>query len=216
MSSKFINQHYYLISILLIIVAFVVCFFRYEKKKPQPREIVTLAVMSAISIASRAAFSMIPFFKPMMGIIMITSMAFGSSAGFLTGAVTGFVSNFLFGQGPWTPWQMFAYGAGGALAGFFTKKGWMQEEKKLQTAMIGYGIIQFFVGPILDLCSIFTMGQTIKWEYVLTIFISGMIPNLIHGGATFFTLFLVGKPMLEKLNRIKLKYGMMEEKLDEI
>jgi len=216
MSKQLINQNYYLISIVIILLAFVVFFFSYEKKKPQAREIVTLAVMSAIAIASRAAFAMIPFFKPMMGIIMITGMAFGAGAGFLTGTVTGFVSNFIFGQGPWTPWQMFAYGVGGALAGFLTKKGIMHENKKLPTAIIGYVIIQLIVGPLLDTCSIFTMGNTIKPGYVLAIFGSGVIPNAIHGLATFLTLLLVCKPMMEKLNRMKLKYGMMSEDADEI
>lgn len=216
MSKQLINQNYYLISIVIILLAFVVFFFSYEKKKPQAREIVTLAVMSAISIASRAAFAMIPFFKPMMGIIMITGMAFGAGAGFLTGTVTGFVSNFIFGQGPWTPWQMFAYGVGGALAGFLAQKDIMHEDKKLPTAIIGYVIIQLIVGPLLDTCSIFTMGNTVKPGYVLAIFGSGVIPNAIHGLATFLTLLLVCKPMMEKLNRMKLKYGMMSEESDEI
>ena len=216
MFKQLMNQNYYLISVLIIILSFAVFFFRYEKKKPQAREIVTLAVMSAIAIVSRAVFAMIPFFKPMMGIVMITGMAFGSGAGFLTGAVSGFVSNFIFGQGPWTPWQMFAYGVGGALAGFLTKKGIMHEEKKLRTAVIGYLLIQFIVGPILDVCSIFTMGNTIAPEYVLAIFGSGVIPNAIHGLATFLTLLLACKQMMEKLNRMKLKYGMLSEDLDEI
>ncbi|MBO5159128.1 MAG: ECF transporter S component [Lachnospiraceae bacterium] len=216
MSKELINQNYYLISVAIIVLAFVVFFFSYEKKKPQAREIVTLAVMSAIAIASRAAFAAIPFFKPMLGIIMITGMAFGSGAGFLTGAVSGFVSNFIFGQGPWTPWQMFAYGVGGALAGFLAKKGIMNEKKKLRTAVIGYVIIQAIVGPLLDVCSIFTMGNTVAKEYVLSIFASGFIPNAIHGLATFLTLLLLCKPMMEKLNRMKLKYGMMSEEADEI
>lgn len=216
MSVKLINQNYYLISVLIILLSFIVFFFCYEKKKPQAREIVTLAVMCAIAIASRAAFAMVPFFKPMMGIIMITGMAFGAGAGFLSGTVTGFVSNFIFGQGPWTPWQMFAYGLGGALAGLLAKKGIMHEEKKVPTAICGYLIIQLLVGPILDVCSIFTMGQTIEPEFALAILGSGLIPNLIHGVATFLTLFLVCKPMMEKLNRMKLKYGMMSEDSDEI
>ena len=216
MSNQLINQNYYLISIVIILLAFVVFFFSYEKKKPQAREIVTLAVMSAIAIASRAAFAMIPFFKPMMGIILITGMAFGAGAGFLTGTVTGFVSNFIFGQGPWTPWQMFAYGEGGALAGFLAKKDIMHEDKKLPTAIIGYVIIQLIVGPLLDTCSIFTMGNTVKPGYVLAIFGSGVIPNAIHGLATFLTLLLECKPMMEKLNRMKLIYGMMSEDFDEI
>ena len=209
-------RHYYLISVAIIALAFLVFFFCYEKKKPQAREIVTLAVMSAIAIASRAAFAMVPFFKPMMGIIMITGMAFGGGAGFLTGAVTGFVSNFIFGQGPWTPWQMFAYGVGGALAGFLAKKGIMSEEKKLPTAIIGYVIIQLIVGPILDTSSVFTMGGSMQAGYALAIYGSGVIPNAIHGLATFLTLLLACKPLMEKLNRMKLKYGMMCEDSDEI
>jgi len=209
MSKEFVNQHYYIVSVVLILLAFVAFILSYEKKKPQARELVTLSVMSALAIASRAAFAMIPFFKPINGIIMITGMAFGPGAGFLTGVVSAFVSNFIFGQGPWTPWQMFAYGVGGAIAGWLRKKDIMHEELKLQTALVGYALIQAIVGPLLDVCSIFTMNNTITAQYVITIFGSGLIPNAIHGLATALTLFLLVKPMMEKLNRMKLKYGMM-------
>lgn len=215
MSKELINGNYYLISVGMILLAFVVFFFSYEKKKPQAREMVTLSVMSAIAIASRAAFAMIPFFKPMSGIIMITGMAFGPGAGFLTGVVSGFVSNFIFGQGPWTPWQMFAYGVAGALAGWFHKKILMHEDLRIQTALLGYAIIQVIVGPILDVCSIFTMGQPVTGAYALTIFGSGLIPNLIHGVATALTLLLLARPMMEKLNRMKTKYGMMSNENSE-
>lgn len=211
MSKELINGNYYLISFVLILLAFVVFFFSYEKKKPQARELVTLSVMCAIAVASRAVFSMIPFFKPMAGIIMITGMAFGPGAGFLTGVVSAFVSNFIFGQGPWTPWQMFAYGVAGILAGLFYKAKLMNELKKVRTAILGYLIIQVIVGPLLDVCAIFTMGQPVDGAYALAIFGSGLVPNLIHGIATALTLFLLAKPMMEKLNRIKVKYGMMSK-----
>ncbi|MBE5893191.1 MAG: ECF transporter S component [Lachnospiraceae bacterium] len=215
MSKELINGNYYLVSVGLILLAFVVFFFSYERRKPQAREMVTLSVMSAIAIASRAAFAMIPFFKPINGIIMITGMAFGPGAGFLTGVVSAFVSNFIFGQGPWTPWQMFAYGVGGAIAGWLRKKDIMHEELKLQTALVGYALIQAVVGPLLDVCSIFTMSNTITAQYVITIFGSGLIPNAIHGLATALTLFLLVKPMMEKLNRMKIKYGMMNKESSE-
>ncbi|WP_075718912.1 ECF transporter S component [Roseburia sp. 499] len=211
MSKELINSQYYLISVVMILSSFAVFFFTFEKRRPQARELVTLAVMSAIAVASRAVFVMIPFFKPMSGIIMITGMAFGPGAGFLTGVVSAFVSNFIFGQGPWTPWQMFAYGVAGALAGFFRKKGIMHENKKIVTAVIGFGIIMIVVGPILDTCAIFTMGNTVSQGYILSIYMSGVIPNLIHGVATVLTLLLLCRPMMEKLNRMKLKYGMMSE-----
>ena len=81
----------------------------FDKKRPQARELVPIAVMAAIAVVGRTVFEIIPLpnFKPCSAIIIITAVAFGPEAGFLTGALTAFVSNFIFGQGPWTPWQMF-------------------------------------------------------------------------------------------------------------
>lgn len=211
MSKELINSHYYLISVAFIMIAFAIFYFCYEKKKPQAREIVTLAVLCAIAVAARTAFVMIPFFKPMTAIVMISGMAFGPGAGFLVGSMSAFVSNFIFGQGPWTPWQMFAYAIAGMLAGLLCKKRIMNEEKKIRTGLIGCGIVQLVVGPLLDTCSIFTMGQTIEKEFVLAIYGSGILPNLVHGIATFVTLIILCKPMMEKLERMKIKYGMMSE-----
>lgn len=184
-------------------------------KTIKAREIVTLSVLCAIAVASRAAFVMIPFFKPMSGIIMITGMAFGPGAGAVVGAMSAFISNFMFGQGPWTPWQMFAYAVAGLLAGLLRKREIMYEEKRIQTSVIGYLMIQLIVGPILDTSSIFTMGQAVTREMALAIYGSGVVPNLIHGIATFATLAILCKPMMEKLNRMKIKYGMMSKEEDE-
>ncbi len=211
---KFGGRKYYLCSVLVIVVSMVPFFMRFEKKKPQAREIVTLAVMCAIAVASRAALAMIPHFKPLVGIVMITGMAFGAESGFLVGAMSAFVSNMIFGQGMWTPWQMFAYGIGGFLAGIFYRWEIIGEREKLQliiNPIFGFLAVLGIVGPILDLCSVFTMGNEITLEWVIAIFISGFPVNAIHGAATALTLLLLCKPMMEKLNRIKVKYGMNGE-----
>lgn len=209
---RFGAKKFYLCSLVVIVMAMVPFFLRFEKRKPQAREMVTLAVLCAISVASRAAFAMIPHFKPMVGIIMIVGMAFGPEAGFLTGAMSAFVSNFIFGQGMWTPWQMFAYGIGGFIAGLFYRWNIIGERDKSQrviTPIFGFLGIVGVVGPILDLCSIFTMGNEVTTEWAVSIFISGFPVNVIHGVATALTLLLLCKPMMEKLNRIKVKYGMI-------
>ena len=117
------NRKYYIGGSLVILLTFLAFFLRFEERKPQARELVLLAVMCALAVASRAVFAPLPHFKPMVGIIMLTGIAFGPETGFMTGALSGFVSNFIFGQGPWTPWQMFAYGVAGLLAGFFAHWG---------------------------------------------------------------------------------------------
>lgn len=80
-------------------------FMAFEGRKPEVRELVVLATMIALATAGRAAFFMTPSFKPIIAIVIISAIAFGAEAGFLVGSMTMLVSNFLFGQGPWTPWR---------------------------------------------------------------------------------------------------------------
>lgn len=210
MSKEFINSHYYLMSVLLIVIALGIFFLRFEKRKPAVKEFVTLAVLSAIAVAARAAFVMVPHFKPMTGIIMITGIAFGSGAGFFVGAVSGFISNFIFGQGPWTPWQMIAYGIAGAMAGILSKKKQTSKKQIFLTAVYGFLVVLLLVGPILDTCAIFTMSNVVNAKTAAAIYLSGLPVNAVHGAATFLTLLLLCRPMIEKLERMKQKYGIMD------
>jgi len=204
-------RRYYISSILFIFYAMVPFFVSFEKRKPAAREVVSIAVMCAIAVASRAAFIMVPHFKPMAGIIMITGIAFGAEAGFLTGAISSFVSNFIFGQGTWTPWQMFAYGIAGFLAGLMGRLGFLKGEKPLPTAIFGAVVIVVCVGPILDTSTLFTVSSSINMASAGALYLSGIPVNLVHAAATFLTILLLGKPIHEKLERIKIKYGMMNE-----
>ena len=88
---------------------------RDERRRPQAREVAVIAVLCALGVAGRAAFSMLPQCKPVIALTVLTGAALGGESGFLVGAVTMLASNVLFGQGPWTPWQMFALGLIGLL-----------------------------------------------------------------------------------------------------
>ena len=204
------GRSYYLIGVAIILLTSLPFFLVFEQRKPQAREVVTLAVLCALAVAGRAAFMFIPHFKPSLAIIMIAGFAYGPEAGFLTGAMVAFSGNFLFGHGPWTPWQMFGYGVGGFLAGGAFRLKWLPR-KKLPMAIFGFVMILCIVGPILDTCSVFTMLSKITWTSALAIYAAGLPVNVIHAIATFVTLFVLGEPLLEKLDRIKLKYGMAEE-----
>lgn len=209
------DRKYYLSSLVIIVLTLSAFFLHFENRRPQAREMVVLAVMSALAVASRAVFAAIPHFKPMMGIVMLTGIAFGPEAGFLCGAVSGFVSNFIFGQGPWTPWQMFAYGVGGLLAGLFAQWGILKKVPARGSDFAVLGIFGFLsivliVGPLLDTSTLFMMVNTVNSTSAAAIYLSGLPVNLVHGVATLVTVVLAGKPLLEKLQRIQIKYGMME------
>ncbi len=209
------DRKYYLSGLTVIVLTMAAFFLHFESRKPQARELVILAVLCALAVGSRAAFAAVPHFKPMLAIVMLTGIAFGPESGFLCGAISGFASNFIFGQGPWTPWQMFAYGIAGLLAGLLamwgvlkkTPKGW---KDVIVLAVFGFLAILVIVGPLLDTSTFFTMATTYDTAAVLAVYAAGVPVNCIHGAAVALTMLLFGKPLLDRLRRIQIKYGMME------
>lgn len=207
LGTRLTGRWYYLTSTLIIIETMLPFFLAFETRKPQARELVTLSVMCALAVVSRVVV-LIPGFKPITAVIMISGIAFGPEAGFLTGAVSAFASNFFFSQGPWTPWQMMAYGFGGFLAGLVFHR--RKHQNPVVLAVFGFLAIMLAVGPLLDCCTVFTTGSRLSWKYALTVFAAGVTYNLKHALACAVTLLLFGRPLLQKLDRLKIKYGMME------
>ena len=111
------NRKYYFISILIILEIMLPFFMAFESKKPKASELVIISVLCALTVVGRGAFFMLPQFKPVSALVIISGICFGGQTGFLVGAVSAFLSNFFFGQGPWTPWQMFAFGMIGFVSG---------------------------------------------------------------------------------------------------
>ena len=207
------DRKYYIASVLIMIYSMVPFFASFESRKPQAREMVTLAIMCAIAVAARTAFIWAPHFKPIGGIIMITAMAFGPQGGFMTGSLSMIVSDMIFGQGPWTPWQMFSYGMLGFITGLLAKKGWLSEKKPLVAAVTGFVFMVLVVGPILDTATLFTMSQFLNTESVLGIYLAGIPVNISQGVAVFLCVLLLTKPLMHKLNRIKIKYGIIDNEI---
>jgi len=152
----------------------------------------------------------IPNFKPIYGVLMIAGIAFGPESGFLVGAVAAMASNFFFTQGPYTPWQMMAYGAAAMLAGFLFGKGRLPRKPTVM-GIVGFLAVVLFVGPLLDTCTLFLAPVSLNMKTILAIYGAGFAVNVSQGVSTAVVLFLLGKPLLEKLERIQRKYGMVED-----
>ena len=108
-SLKLPGRSYYLMSALVALEILIPFFLSFEGRKPQARELVTVAVMAAIVTIARVAVPL-PSFKPTYAMIMLSGIALGPETGFLVGAIGALGSDFFYGQGPFTPWQMMAYG----------------------------------------------------------------------------------------------------------
>jgi energy-coupling factor transport system substrate-specific component len=203
----FETKHYVPVCILLIIYAMIPFFVGFERRKPKAREIVILAVLIAVAVVGRAAFFMLPNFKPIVAIVIISGVALGKESGFLVGAMAAFVSNFLFGQGPWTPWQMIAMAVIGYLAGVLFHK-YSGKLKVLPLVIFGALATIILYGGIVDLWTILFMGDSVTWKMAAMVYGSAFYFNIIHASATVIFLLLLAKPMIEKLERVKVKYGM--------
>ena len=164
-----------------------------------------MAALVAIGVAGRAALFMLPECKPVLALTVIAGTALGGETGFLVGALTMLVSNMLFSQGPWTPWQMFAMGLVGLLAGllFYEKA-----PRRMDLCIFGAFSALCIYGLIMNTSSALLWTGELKagvWFAYLT---SGFPMDCVHAGATAFFLWLGAKPMLEKIKRIKVKYGL--------
>lgn len=201
-------RKYMAVSLLVMLECMIPFFMVFEGRKPQARELVIIAVLCAIGIAGRAAFFMLPQFKPVLALTIIAGVAFGGETGFLVGAMTMLASNVLFSQGPWTPWQMFAMGIIGFLAGVLFRKGLLRRTKG---SLCIFGAIMAFVvyGGIMNGASAVIYSGTLNLKILLTYYLTGVPMDCVHAAATVFFLWLAAEPMLTKLDRIKVKYGLI-------
>lgn len=206
LGSQMTGRAYYVTSTLVIIEILIPFLLVFEDRKPQARELVVIAVLSALAVAARVVIPL-PNFKAIFAMIMLSGIAFGPETGFLVGAVSAFASNFFYGQGAYTPWQMFAYGAGGMLAGLLFAKGRLPR-KPVVMAVFGFLAVTFFVGPLLDTCSVFLTLPQIRFVTAWPLYLSGFPVNISQATCTALTMLLFGNPLLEKLERVKLQYGM--------
>ena len=193
-----------LLSLGVVVGALVVFFARFETSKPALRQIMPTVVLAALAAAGRILFAALPDFKPVSAIAIIAGAAFGRQAGFMVGALAALVSNLFFGQGPWTPWQMYAWGLIGYFAGVLADRGAFEKRPVLYV----YG----FAAPLLYgflLNSYYIVGfvHPLTWQTALLAYGAGLPFDLVHGAATVVFLAVLYQPWRKKLDRIKRKYG---------
>lgn len=206
--NKIGNGRHYIASGIEIAISIAGYLLLFRGRKPYAREIATIGVLVFIGVLGRAIFAMIPHFKPMCGLIMIGAMALGGPGGFMVGTLTAFCSNILFGQGQWTPWQMFAYGVGGLLIGWFYRLRIVGKKRLVPTAIICGFVVVAVVGPLLDVSTVFSADMGFQPEIFAMYFKSGLPVNMIHAACTVLTVLIMTRPMLNRLDRMKVKFGM--------
>ncbi len=198
------DRKYNIISIVIAVLACVPFFVGFENGRAGARELVVLAVMTALSVLGRLIFAPIPGFKPVTAIVIITAIAFGPQAGFIVGALSAIVSNIFFGQGPWTPFQMFAWGFSGLLSGLVFRRGRKPNAIMLAVAGVLGGVVFSFMT---DIWSVLNIDGGWNLARYLTLLVSGLPFTVIYAVSNVVFLLALTGPFLQKLNRLRDKYG---------
>lgn len=200
--ARFVPQNRYYITALLILFECMLPFFlAFEGRKPKARELVIMSVLCALAIAGRAAFFMLPQFKPILAAAIIAGAALGGETGFLVGAVSMLVSNIMFSQGPWTPWQMFAAGFVGFLAGILCRLGILRRTR-LSLCVFGAVCAVVIYGGIMNpVSAMLAGGEAFSAEMLAACYITGLPMDCVHAASTALFLWFLSEPTIEKIER---------------
>lgn len=202
------NSNYLLPSFMIIFVSFLPFVYIFEKKKIRVREIVLISSMSAIAVLGRIVFFFVPQIKATSAIIIVSAATLGSEVGFLIGVVSAFVSNFFFGQGSYTIWQMFAFGMVGFLSGIIFKSARIKNNRIL-VCIIGFILTFLVYGGIVNFHSLVLYTSKINFESFKAVYLLSLPFDFIHALSTSVFLWFIQRPFFEKIDRIKEKYGII-------
>ena len=195
----FDEQKHIFVSLVIAVFSLILFIAGFEKKVTGTRRMVLVAIMTAISVLGR----FIPFFKPITAITVITAMYLGSESGFLVGALSALLSNFYFGQGPWTPFQMLAWGLIGWIAGAMA-----DALKKSRILLLVYGILSGIAfSLIMDVWTVLWYNSGFDVPLYIASITAAIPHTVLYAASNFIFLFLLAKPFGEKFERIKIKYG---------
>ena len=199
---------YMLLSFIIIGCIIVPFFARFEIRKISGREIVIIAILTAIAAVGRVPFAGLPSVQPTSFVIIMAALVFGAESGFIIGAIAALVSNIFLGQGPWTPWQMFAWGMMGMSAGLFRHTWWMK--KIWGMAVFGF-IWGYLYGWMMNMWIIVSNIENFTWEFFTGVFVSSLFFDLAHGISNVVFILVFAKAWTKILERFKQKYGLLNK-----
>ena len=197
------EKQYAWITLILVVLTQLLFFAGFERKTVGSRRLVIAAVMTALSVLGRVIFAPIPGFKPITAIVVITAVWIGGETGFLVGALSALISNFFSGQGPWTPFQMFAWGMIGLIAGLLARP-----LKKNRLLLAAYGALagvaySFFM----DIWTVLWYNNGIDRSLYAAALGTALPYTLSYAASNVIFLMLLAKPFGRKLERVRIRYG---------
>ncbi|WP_160719004.1 ECF transporter S component [Bacillus sp. USDA818B3_A] len=195
----------------VIFIAIILFLYRFETRLVEPRELVLLAVLASIAAVGRIPFASLPSVQPTTFVIMMSGYVFGAESGFMIGVVAALASNMILGQGPWTPWQMVAWGLVGLTAGLF--KNTLLMKKKWGQILFGivWGYLFGWIMNLWGFLALMQSGGEQTWKAFIVYMIGSAAFDTFHAISNIFFLVVFGGIWIKILTRFKRKYGLLEK-----
>ena len=195
----FDKKRHIIISLAVAVLALLLFAAGFERRSTGTRRMVIVAVMTALCFAGR----FIPFLKPITALTIITALYLGGEAGFLVGSLSAVLSNFYFGQGPWTAFQMLAWGMIGLIAGLLS-----EPLKRSRLLLLIYGAAAGVAySMIMDIWTVLWYAEGFRADLYLAAMTTAVPYTMSYAVSNVLFLTLLAKPFGEKLERIRIKYG---------
>ena len=188
-------------SFVVLGLALVAGFGWYERSRPPAKVVTLVAALAALAIVGRIAFAPIPNVKPTTDIVLLAGYALGGAPGFCVGAVTALISNFFFVHGPWTPWQMVAWGGVGIAGAGLARLTGGRELGRVPLAL-ACGAAGLAFGAFMDVY-IWTLGAEQTPAAYVAVAGTSLSFNIAHMAGNFFFCLLIGPPLVRALRRYR-------------
>ena len=196
----FPEKRYLLVTLGVVVLSLLLFLCGFERRQTGSRRMVLAAVLTALCIAGR----FLPLVKPVTAITVLAGIYLGGETGFLVGALAAVLSNFYFGQGPWTPFQMLAWGMIGLAAGWLGRS-----LKKSRWLLLGFGLAAAVsYSLVMDVWTVLWYDSGFRWELYLSALTAALPHTAVYAAGNVLFLWLLAEPVGKKLERVRVKYGL--------
>lgn len=198
-ATVFDSKRHLLVSLGVALLSLLLFLSSFERRKTGSRRLVIVSVMTALCIAGR----FIPLFKPVTALTIITAMYLGGESGFLVGALAAVLSNFYFGQGPWTAFQMLAWGMLGLIAGYLQRP-----LKKSRVLLLVFGVLSGVAySLVMDVWTVMWYDGAFNTKLYVSAVVTALPHTILYSVSNLIFLWFLARPFGEKLERVRIKYG---------
>ncbi|WP_456272911.1 ECF transporter S component [Bacillus sp. AK031] len=203
----FNQQHYLALSLLIMAASFLPFMISFSARQVMSRELVVIAILASIAAVSRVPFASLPSIQPTTFVIIMAAMVLGPQSGFVVGTLAAIVSNLFLGHGPWTPWQMYAWGMIGLAAGLLGNTRFMQN--KIGRCIFGF-IAGIAFGWIMNLWFVVGVIQDFNWPAIFLYYSTSFYFDLAHAVCNVIFLWVFSAGWMKIIGRFKVKYGLFQ------